>query len=71
LLIKGAEIIDGTGMPSFSGDVAVSAGKIAKVGRLAGVRADRVIDADGLTLTPGFVDVHTHYDAQLHFEPSA
>src|SRR6185437_1208365 len=49
----------------------VSDGKITQVGRLSGIRADRVIDADGLTLTPGFVDVHTHYDAQLHFEPTA
>ncbi len=71
LLIRDAEIVDGTGMPAFSGDVAVSGGRITQVGRLVGVRADRVIDAAGLTLTPGFVDVHTHYDAQLHFESSA
>jgi N-acyl-D-aspartate/D-glutamate deacylase len=71
LLIQGAEIVDGTGMPSFTGDVAVKDGSITEVGRLTGVRAGRVINADGLALTPGFVDVHTHYDAQLHFESSA
>jgi N-acyl-D-aspartate/D-glutamate deacylase len=71
LLIKGAEIVDGTGMPGFVGDVAVADGRITKVGRLKGATADKVIDGDGLVLTPGFVDVHTHYDAQLHFESSA
>jgi N-acyl-D-aspartate/D-glutamate deacylase len=71
LLIKGAEIVDGTGMPGYVGDVAVKDGRIEKVGRLAGASAVKVIDADGLILTPGFVDVHTHYDAQLHFESSA
>jgi N-acyl-D-aspartate/D-glutamate deacylase len=71
LLIKGAEIVDGTGTPGFLGDVAVQDGRITKVGRLKGATADKVIDGDGLVLTPGFVDVHTHYDAQLHFESSA
>lgn len=71
LLIKGARISDGTGLPSFVGDVEVRAGRITRVGRLRDASAKTVIDADGLDLTPGFVDVHTHYDAQLHFESSA
>src|SRR5450755_2437902 len=58
-------------MPAFSADVEVRDGRITQVGHLRGASADRVIDADGLILTPGFVDVHTHYDAQLHFESSA
>jgi N-acyl-D-aspartate/D-glutamate deacylase len=71
LLIRGARISDGTGLPAFVGDVEVRGGIITQVGRLPGAAAARVIDADGLDLTPGFVDVHTHYDAQLHFESSA
>jgi N-acyl-D-aspartate/D-glutamate deacylase len=71
LLIRAARIVDGTGLPAYTGDVEVRDGRIARVGRLRGVSASRVIDADGLVLTPGFVDVHTHYDAQLHFEASA
>jgi N-acyl-D-aspartate/D-glutamate deacylase len=71
LLIRGARISDGTGLPAFTGDVEVRDGRITRVGRLTGTAASVVIDADGLDLVPGFVDVHTHYDAQLHFEPSA
>jgi len=71
LLIRGARITDGTGLPSFLGDVEVRDGRITRVGRLRHASARTVIDADGLDLTPGFVDVHTHYDAQLHFESSA
>jgi N-acyl-D-aspartate/D-glutamate deacylase len=71
LLIRGARVSDGTGLPAFVADVEVRDGVVTQVGRLGGASARRVIDADGLDLTPGFVDVHTHYDAQLHFEPSA
>jgi N-acyl-D-aspartate/D-glutamate deacylase len=72
LLIRGARISDGTGLPSFVGDVEVRDGRITQVGHVpSGASAALVIDADGLDLTPGFVDVHTHYDAQLHFESSA
>jgi N-acyl-D-aspartate/D-glutamate deacylase len=71
LLIRGARISDGTGLPAFVGDVEVRDGRIVQVGRIPHSTATRVIDADGLDLVPGFVDVHTHYDAQLHFESSA
>jgi N-acyl-D-aspartate/D-glutamate deacylase len=71
LLIRGARVCDGTGLPAFRADVEVRDGRVTQIGRLGDVSARRVIDADGLDLTPGFVDVHTHYDAQLHFEPSA
>ena len=71
LLITGARISDGTGLPGYTGDVEVRDGRITRVGNLRGVKAAKVIDADGLDLVPGFVDVHTHYDAQLYFEPTA
>ena len=67
LLIKNATIVDGTGAPRRSGDVVVDDGKIAGVtSKGAGPsRAKRVIDANGDLLTPGFVDIHTHYDGQV------
>lgn len=70
LLIKNANIIDGTGAPGFSGDVAVQDGRVAAVGKVTD-SAKRVIDAQGQTLTPGFIDIHTHMDAQLLWDPLA
>lgn len=70
LVIKGARVIDGSGMASFVGDVAVERGIIAEVGRVSG-SAQRVIDADGLAVSPGFIDFHTHLDAQLLWDPIA
>jgi N-acyl-D-amino-acid deacylase len=64
LKISGGTIIDGTGQPGATGDVAIKAGKIAAIGAVRGDAA-RTIDAAGLAVTPGFVDIHTHYDAQI------
>ena len=68
LVIKGGKIADGSGKPSFTGDIAISEGKIEEVGGKAGP-ARREIDADGLLVTPGFVDIHTHYDGQATWDP--
>jgi N-acyl-D-aspartate/D-glutamate deacylase len=70
LLIRDAEIVDGTGAPAFHGDVGISDGRITAVGDIDDL-ATKTVDAQGLTLTPGFVDLHTHYDAQLFWDPTA
>ena len=67
LLIKDARICDGTGAPVYSGAVGVTDGKIAAVGDVTGA-ARREINARGLTLAPGFIDLHTHYDAQISWD---
>ena len=70
LLIKGGRIYDGSGMPSYMGDVAVKNGRIAETGRISGGAA-RTIDAAGLAVAPGFIDHHTHMDAQIFWDPYA
>jgi len=70
LLIKGGRIYDGSGMPSYMGDIAVRGGRIVEIGRIAG-GAGRTIDAGGLAVAPGFIDHHTHMDAQIFWDPYA
>ena len=71
LLIVNGLVVDGTGAEPVQADVAVSDGVITEIGQLAGQRARRTIDAEGQAVTPGFVDVHTHFDAQIAWDPQA
>src|SRR5580698_4772816 len=68
LIIKGGTLVDGTGAAPRVADVAVDAGRITDVGQISGGGA-RVIDAEGLLVTPGWVDIHTHYDGQATWDP--
>ena len=67
IVIRGGTVMDGNGGAPFVGDVAVRDGRIAEVGRVSG-RGTEEIDADGLSVTPGFVDIHTHYDGQAMWD---
>jgi N-acyl-D-aspartate/D-glutamate deacylase len=67
IVIRNGTVIDGTGKPSFTADVAIDGDRIAAVGRAG--RGRRELDATGLLVTPGFVDMHTHYDAQVTWDP--
>ena len=70
LVLKGGTIVDGTGRDRFVADVAIRDGRIVEIGEVTG-EAREVVDAAGLVVCPGFVDPHTHYDAQLHWDPLA
>ena len=75
LIVRNGSVVDGTGAEPFTGDVAIKDGKIAAVGPNLSGSAAREIDAKGKLVTPGFVDIHTHYDAQAvwdsHLAPSS
>jgi N-acyl-D-aspartate/D-glutamate deacylase len=68
LVVRNGTIVDGTGAPAFIGDVAINDGIVTSVGGKTGA-ARREIDATGLLVTPGFVDIHTHYDGQATWDP--
>jgi N-acyl-D-amino-acid deacylase len=70
LVIRDGMIVDGTRMPRYRGDIGIRNGRIAKIGRLGSGDGSKVIDASGKIVAPGFVDLHTHYDAQLFWDPS-
>ncbi|MGE0730885.1 MAG: amidohydrolase family protein [Acidimicrobiia bacterium] len=69
LLIKGGRVVDGTGAAARTADVGIVGDRITEVGDLAGRAATRTIDADGALVTPGWVDIHTHYDGQATWDP--
>lgn len=68
LLLKNGRIYDGSGMPSFVADLAIRDGRIAAIGRI-NETADRVLDAEGHAVAPGIIDFHTHFDAQIWWDP--
>ncbi len=68
-VIKGGTVIDGLQTPRFKGDVGIRDGKIAEIGSIPASRAGNVIDAAGLVVAPGVVDLHTHYDSQIFWDP--
>lgn len=68
ILIRGGRIVDGSGREAYRGDVAITGDRISAVGQVDG-GAKRVIDAEGLVVSPGFIDVHTHLDAQVGWDP--
>jgi N-acyl-D-aspartate/D-glutamate deacylase len=67
LVIRNGKVVDGTGRPAFAADVAISGGRIVQVGKVEGP-AKRTLDAAGALVTPGFVDIHTHYDGQVSWD---
>src|SRR5258708_22205767 len=71
LLIRGGRIVDGTGNPSFLGDVAIRSNRIVAMGQLSALTAKGVLEAKGLTVTPGFIDMHNHSDYTLIVDGNA
>ncbi|MCP5178929.1 MAG: amidohydrolase family protein [Pseudomonadales bacterium] len=69
LMIRGGTVIDGRRTPRFRADIGIVDGHIATIGRIAPSRAHRCVDADGLIVAPGVIDLHTHYDSQVFWDP--
>jgi N-acyl-D-aspartate/D-glutamate deacylase len=70
IVIKNGLIADGSGMPAYEADIGIAVGRIATIGKISG-KAREVVEARGLVVAPGFIDPHTHYDAQLFWDPLA
>ena len=68
IVIRGGTVVDGTGAPGMAADVLVKQGRIAEIGK--GLSGDRELDAEGAVVAPGFIDIHTHYDAQVFWDPA-
>src|ERR1700691_2164998 len=68
IVIRGGTVVDGTGAPGSPADVAITGGRISDIG--TNLTGDRVLQAAGQVVSPGFVDIHTHYDAQVFWDPS-
>jgi N-acyl-D-aspartate/D-glutamate deacylase len=69
LLILNGTIVDGSGASAYEADIAIAGSRIAKIGDLDGVETRRIIDASGLTVSPGFIDLHTHADRNIMENP--
>src|SRR5262245_30100240 len=71
VIVRGGSILDGSGKPSFQGDLGIRGDRIASISDLAGATAGRIVEAGGLTVSPGFIDVHAHSEDELLVNPKA
>ncbi|MBM4221088.1 MAG: amidohydrolase family protein [Gammaproteobacteria bacterium] len=71
VVVLGGQVLDGTGAPAFTADIGVSQDRIVAIGRIAKEQARHVVDANGLHVAPGFIDIHTHSDGEIKVYPMA
>src|SRR5262245_34809831 len=69
LVVRGGMVIDGTHTPRYKADLGIKDGRIARIGRLQAHDGRKALDANGLIVAPGCIDLHTHYDAQVYWDP--